>query len=75
MREPTRLEWGWGWQILMDEGRDGGERDRRGKLTHVYRLTGWEGDAIGLIQGLKREEEILREIQRALSLRLGLRDI
>lgn len=69
MREPTRLERGWGWQILMDEGRDGGEHDRRGKLT------GWGGDAIGLIQGLKREEEILREIQRALSLRLELRDI
>lgn len=30
---------------------------------------------MGLIQGLKREEEVLREVQSAVSLRLGLRDI
>lgn len=53
MKEPTRLEWGWGWQILMDEGRDRGEHDRKGKLAQVYRLTGRGGDTIGLIQGLK----------------------
>lgn len=44
-------------------------------MTAMGRLAGWGGEAVGLIQGLKREEEVLREVQSAVSRRLGLRDI
>lgn len=60
---------------IMEERRCSVERDREGEVARVCRSTDWGGEVGGLIHGLKPEEEARREVQRALSPRLGLKEI